>query len=162
MSKGTGGAASFWKLFGAKTISVDLCAREKSAAIAELVDLLVAAGKIERKRRDAIVDALVSREQLGSTGIGAGVAIPHVKIDEVSESVAAIGVAKEAVDYDSVDGEPCDIFLMLLSPTAEAETHLEILRWLAKLVRNPDFCRFLRAAKTPKETLSLLKEMSGG
>ena len=150
--------SDFWKLFDAATIQVELAGSTKDEVINELLDLTVAAGKIDDAARATLYDALVEREKIGSTGIGAGVAIPHVKNDVVSETITAVGVSKGPIDYDAVDGEPCNLFFLLASPVAQAENHLKILRWLSTLVRNADFSRFLRTSKNAKDAAGLFKE----
>ena len=105
-------------------------------------------------------EALLERERIGSTGIGGGIAMPHVKHESIAEPVTAVGVRKGGIDYRAVDGEPCDLFFLLVSPSSQAESHLAFLRWLSKLVRHPDFGRFMRSARTPKDVVGLLRELS--
>lgn len=150
----------YWSLFDVETVKVDMTAGSKREVLVELVDLLVDRGKLDGAEREQVLNALIEREKLGSTGIGSGVAIPHVKIDGFPRTVTAIGVAAGSVDFNAVDGEPCDVFFLLISPTSESQRHLEVLRWLSRLVRNPDFARFMRGSKTPAEAVGLLKEMS--
>ena len=152
---------SHWKLFRKETIQVDLKAGTKGDVLAELVRLVVSAGGIAEERGDQVLAALEEREKIGSTGVGSGVAIPHVKHEAVAESVGALGIARRPIDFQSVDGEPCDLFFLVLSPPDHAERHLEILRWLSSLVRDPDFPRFLRGARSVKEVQQLLREMAG-
>ncbi len=148
---------SFAKLFDARTVTLSLDAKSRDELLARLVDSTVAAGKVEASRRDAVLEAVLAREGLGSTGIGGGIAIPHAKTDHVSSMVTAIGIAKTPLDFKSVDGEPCDAFFLLLSPKAQHEDHLAALRWLSRLKRNADFPRFLRAARTPDDVLSVME-----
>ncbi|MFH0947341.1 MAG: PTS sugar transporter subunit IIA [Planctomycetota bacterium] len=150
----------FHKLFATKTISISAKATTQTEVLQLLTDLAVKGGGLAEDRRAAVLKALIAREEIGSTGIGVGIAIPHVKTDDVSETVAALCVTQTPVDFRAVDGEPCDLFILMLSPKDQAEKHLEVLRWLSKLVRNTDFCRFLRASNTSREAVSLFKEMS--
>ncbi len=155
----TGG--TFWKLFRAEACAVDLSVATKNELLAELVGLLVASDQISEDARDGLLHALIEREKIGSTGIGGGVAIPHVKSDRVADTVTAVGVSKTAIDYSAVDGEPCNLFILLVSPKEKAETHLQILRWLSRLVRDADFTRFMRGSKAPQDAINLFKEMGG-
>jgi len=150
--------SDFWKLFDASTIAVSLDCTTKDEVINELLDLTVAAGKMDEGARAKVQKAIQAREKLGSTGIGAGVAIPHVKNNAVESTITAVGVTKSKLDYDAVDGEPCDLFLLLASPVAQAENHLQILRWLSTLVRDSDFLRFLRTSKSASDAAGLFKE----
>lgn len=152
-------APEFHKLFTAKTISISAKATTQREVLEVLTDLAVKSGGVITEKRGAVLKALIDREELGSTGIGVGIAIPHVKTKDVTETVTACCVTETAVDFHAVDGEPCDLFILMLSPKDQAEGHLEVLRWLSKLVRNPDFCRFLRASKTGREAVGLFKEM---
>ena len=153
------GPGGFSDLFSEATISTRVAATTKEGVLTELVDVCVGAGRISAKKRDAVLEALFARESLGSTGIGGGIAIPHVKTDDVNETIAAIGVAPKRVDFKAVDGEPCNLFFLLVSPKSKANAHLDVLRWLSKLVRNPDFCRFLRTAGDSKEALAVVREL---
>ena len=99
---------SHWKLFRKETIQVDLKAGTKGDVLAELVRLVVSAGGIAEERGDQVLAALEEREKIGSTGVGSGVAIPHVKHEAVAESVGALGIARRPIDFQSVDGEPCE------------------------------------------------------
>lgn len=149
----------FWSSFSEGSASIALAGASRKEVLAELVDLLVRSGKVDKTKQKHLLGALVAREALGSTGIGGGVAIPHVKADYIAETVTALGVARSKIDFNAVDGEKCDIFFLLVSNPAAAERHLALLRWLSKLVRNPDFCRFMRSAKSPQDAVQLLQEM---
>lgn len=156
----TAGGA-FWTFFRADACAVDLSVATKNEVLAQLVDLLVSSDQIPAVSREGLLNALIEREKIGSTGIGGGVAIPHVKSDTVTETVTAVGVSKAPIEYAAVDGEPCNLFILLVSPKEKAEGHLQILRWLSKLVRDADFTRFMRAAKSPEDAVGLFKEMGG-
>lgn len=151
--------SDYWKLFTAETISVSLKSETKADVLAELLDLVVDAGRIESDARDKLLKALREREKIGSTGIGGGIAIPHVKNDAVTETITAVGVAPRPIAYEAVDGEPCDLFILLISPASQAENHLQILRWLSGVVRHKDFGPFLRTTKTIKDAAGLFKEL---
>jgi mannitol/fructose-specific phosphotransferase system IIA component (Ntr-type) len=146
-------------MFDVATVSIDMTAQGRNQVLEQLVDLAVKGGRLPAAKRRGVLDALIKRESLGSTGIGQGVAIPHVKTNEVSETISAIAVSENGVDFNAVDGEDCDVFILLVSPEDEAERHLEILRWISKLVRSSDFVRFVRNAKNAREVVGLLKEM---
>ena len=92
-------------------ISVDLKSTNKNEAIKELTDLLINAGEIDKKDKTRVVDLLIAREALGSTAIGHNVGIPHAKADCIKKLVGAFGLSRKGVDFDSLDGEPVNIFL---------------------------------------------------
>src|SRR3989338_3187779 len=106
-------------------IQVELKSQNKKEVLKELVQALTNAHGI--KNSNDILDALLEREDLGSTGIGQGIAIPHGKSDSVSKVVAALGVSKRGIDFDALDGESVYIFFMLVAPTNSAGIHLKIL-----------------------------------
>ncbi|MCA8978829.1 MAG: PTS sugar transporter subunit IIA, partial [Planctomycetes bacterium] len=113
----------------------------------------------------AAVEALVAREDLGSTGVGAGVAIPHVKLKGLDRVACSVSIHKEGLEWAAIDGEPVSIFFTVLRPERagdqhDPERHLEMMTWIAKLSRERDFRRFAGRAKTKTELVDLLKEMS--
>ena len=140
-------------------VKLRLSAADKNGVIAELVALLVERGKIEKKDEEAIVQAIQKRESLGSTGIGHGLAIPHAKASpHVKSLIGAFGRSSRGIDYGAIDGEPCNLFFLMVSPANGVDAHLKILKKLAGLGRDQTFCRFLAEAKDEEEVMSLLKE----
>lgn len=126
-------------------ISADIRSSEKEEVIKELADLLINSGDIQKKDRAKIIEALMSREALGSTAIGQGVAIPHAKSDCVAKLVAAFGLSKRGVDFDSLDGEPAYIFFLLLAPQDSAGPHLKALARISRLLKDKYFRDSLRS-----------------
>jgi len=155
----------FWKLFKASASNIKLQGDTKEAVFAELVGSLVKANLLEEEQTEAAIAALLAREQTASTGIGVNVAIPHVELEGLERAVVSVSIHPEGVDWSSLDGDPAHIFFTVLRPSAEteeydADRHLEMMRWVSRLTREPDFRRFARAAATRKELVDLLKEMS--
>jgi len=139
-----------------KAISVDLKAQDKRSAIRELADLLVAAGEV--KNKEDLVRILMDRETLGSTGIGQGIGIPHGKSPKVKKLVAALGISKKGVDFESLDGEPVYIFLLLVAPEESAGPHLKALARISRLLKDKYIREALRKVPTAKELLKLIKD----
>jgi mannitol/fructose-specific phosphotransferase system IIA component (Ntr-type) len=140
-------------------VKLELEAHDKNGAIAELVGLLAKTGKIEKKDEEAVTQAILKRESLGSTGIGHGVAIPHAKASPLVRGlVGAFGRSSRGIDYGAIDGEPAKLFFLMVSPASGVEEHLKILKKLAGLARDDNFCRFLNDAKDVEEVCGLLKE----
>lgn len=137
-------------------ISIDLKGQSKSDVIEELVQLLVQAGKFKDAR--PIVETLREREKLGSTGIGQGIAIPHGKSDQVQEIVAAFGVSKRGVEFDSLDGEPVYLIFLLVAPMEAAGLHLKALAKISRLLKDKFFRQALRDAKSVEDLLRTIKE----
>lgn len=111
---------------------------------------------------DAVMDALLARESVLSTGIGDGVAIPHAKTSRVERLVMAAGVAARPVDYDALDGQPADLFFLLLGPESAATEHVKALGRLARVLRKPGLCAALRAAASPDDFVRAIAETEAG
>jgi PTS system nitrogen regulatory IIA component len=138
----------------AKAISFDLKAKDKKGVLQELISLLVKAGEI--KDEDKLLKILLAREALGSTGIGQGVGIPHGKTDLVKQLVAAFGISKQGVNFDSLDGEPTYIFFLLVAPEDSAGPHLKALARISRLLKDKYFRDLLREAKDEKMLLKII------
>jgi PTS system nitrogen regulatory IIA component len=133
-----------------KAILPDIKSTKKEDVIKELVDALVDAGDIEKRSRNKLIEALMSRESLGSTAIGQGIAIPHAKSDCVDKLVAAFGLSGKGVDFDSLDGEPAHIFFLLVAPQDSAGPHLKALARISRLLKDKYFRDTLRACEDEK------------
>jgi nitrogen PTS system EIIA component len=137
-------------------IKLDLAATNKKAALEELVQLLAQENKI--KDTKTAVDVLLEREKLGSTGIGQGIAIPHAKTDQSTEVVAAIGVSRRGLQFDSLDGELVYIVFLLVAPPTAAGLHLKALARISRLLKDKFFRQALRDVRDPAEILRLIRE----
>lgn len=109
---------------------------ERWEAIAELVDCLVKAGKIQLEDRDNVLDSIRQREETMSTGIGFGIAIPHASSDKVDEVVAAFGRSVRGVQFDSLDGQPVFFIVLFVVPKDQFQTHLRTLAAIAKFLND--------------------------
>ncbi|MFA7345363.1 MAG: PTS sugar transporter subunit IIA [Terrimicrobiaceae bacterium] len=109
---------------------------ERWEAIAELVDCLVKAGKIDQEDRDHVLDSIRQREETMSTGIGFGIAIPHASSDKVDEVVAAFGRSVKGVQFDSLDGQPVFFIVLFVVPKDQFQTHLRTLAAIAKFLND--------------------------
>ena len=134
-------------------IKIPLEAKTKPDVIKELVDVLKNAGKIEDA--ESVFRAVMLRENMGSTGLEKGIAVPHAKTHKVNNLVLAIGVSPEGVDFDSLDGEPSKLFFLLIATPQQAGPHIEALSEIARLTRSSNFCKLLLNAKTPKEIVEI-------
>ncbi|TWU18172.1 PTS sugar transporter subunit IIA [Allorhodopirellula heiligendammensis] len=139
-------------------IRANLQSTTKEAVINELVESLLEAGEIAADQRDDIIAAIMKREELGSTGIGRGVAVPHTKHPSVSELVGTVGVSEAGVDFDSLDGERVQLFFLLISPPERPGDHLRALENISRQLRDESFCRFLKQSKTADDIQQLLQE----
>ncbi len=139
-------------------IRADLAADDKEGVIRELVGCLAAADQIKQDDREDIIAAIMKREELGSTGIGRGVAVPHTKHPSVDRLVGTVGVSVDGVDFDSLDGEKVQLFFLLISPPERPGDHLRALENISRQLRDDTFCRFLKQSKTPHDIQQLLEE----
>jgi len=139
-------------------IRADLKAEDKRSVVEELVGALVAAGGVKVEEQEGIVLAVMKREDLGSTGIGRGVAVPHTKHSSVNRLIGTVGISRDGVDFHSLDGEKVQIFFLLVSPPDRPGDHLRALENISRQLRDDTFCRFLKQAKTVEEIKQLLDE----
>jgi len=139
-------------------IRADLGADEKEGVIREMVQALLDVGGIDASEMESIVKAILNREELGSAGIGRGVAVPHTKHGSVDRLVGTVGVSRAGVDFDSLDGEKVFVLFLLVSPLDRPGDHLRALENISRQLRDDRFCRFLKQAKTAEEIRQLLDE----
>lgn len=142
------------KVLTTNSILPDLKADSKPAVIEELVDFLAQSGKISD--RDAALQAALTREEKMSTGMQNGIAIPHGKTDAVDQLLAVIAIKRGGVDFDALDGQPCSIFVMTLSPENRAGPHIQFLAEVSKLLGDEAMRGNLVAAETAEEIFKLL------
>ena len=142
------------KVLSPDTVWVDLKADTKEGIIEEMIDRLMAAGRI--KDREGALKAVLDREAKMSTGMQNGVAIPHGKSECIKSLVAAIGLNKAGVNFDSMDGSPCTIFIMTLSPAKRTGPHIQFLAEVSRLINQPAERERLLAAKTQTEIYEIL------
>ncbi len=144
-----------------KAIRANLAASDKEGAIREMVQALVEAGEIPADQAESIVKAIMKREELGSTAIGRGVAVPHTKHPSVERLVGTVAVSNEGVDFASLDGETVQLFFLLISPPDRPGEHLRALEKISRHLREDTFRKFLKQSKTPEEIEQLLNEAEG-
>lgn len=135
-------------------VKAPLQGKDKKSVITELVDLLN-----DNKlllNRDAVLEAVLVREQTKSTGIGSGIAVPHGKCKAVKELVMAIGIADKPIDFESIDGKPVTIIILLVSPADQTGPHIQALAKISRLMLDEPFKQALEKATSPEEVYELL------
>ncbi len=135
-------------------ICANLLAQTKTEALAELVNAIIKGGL--KLKASSIIEILQQRENLASTGIGDGVAIPHGKIPELDDFIVAFGRSMEGVPYDSVDGKPVHLFFLLLAPENSAGQHLKVLAKISKMLKVANFRKMLLKAKTQSDLYKII------
>ncbi|MFT5086166.1 MAG: PTS system nitrogen regulatory IIA component [Candidatus Latescibacterota bacterium] len=134
---------------------VDLKGETKEEIIAELVNSLHVGDAIND--RDKVLQAVLEREKIMSTGIGDGIAIPHGKSDSVVKLVAALGTQKRGVDFEALDGEPAYVFFLLVSPANVSGPHIKALARISRLLKNDDFKKRLISSSSSEEIISVIQ-----
>ena len=141
-----------------EAILPDLSVDTKENAIRAMVASLKNSGSIRSEDEEGIVSAILKREELGSTGIGNGVAVPHTKHPSVDRLIATVALSNQGVDFASLDGDDVHIFFLLISPPDRPGDHLRGLENISRYLRNQNFCSFLKQAKSTREIVELLQE----
>ncbi|MBI1313056.1 PTS sugar transporter subunit IIA [bacterium] len=145
-----------------EAIIADLQVDSKEAAVRAMVGSLKDAGAFPADDEESIVAAILKREELGSTGIGNGVAVPHTKHPSVDRLVATVAIASNGVDFASLDGEDVFILFLLISPPDRPGDHLRGLENISRHLRDQTFCNFLRQSSSREQVVELLEEADNG
>lgn len=135
-----------------------LASTTKEEAIREIVHSLVQSSHLKADESESVVQAIMKREELGSTGIGNGVAVPHTKHPSVARMVGTVALSKKGLDFQSIDREPVDIIFLLVSPPDRPGDHLRALENISRHLRVETFCRFLRQAQDRPAIVEVLQE----
>jgi len=143
-------------LIDPQCIKLDLKSRKRKELGREMTDLLFQAGKI--KEREKVEETMIERERKGSSGIGEGIAIPHIMSSEVSQTLMAFGQSKKGINFASMDGKPVYLVFLLVGPTNDAMLHLKILAKLCRFLHNSLFKQALLEAKSREEIIKAFVE----
>ncbi|RLA91124.1 MAG: PTS sugar transporter subunit IIA [Deltaproteobacteria bacterium] len=108
--------------------------------------------------KEALVEILLERERLGSTGIGDGIAIPHGKVQDLDELVLSFGRSTQGIEFDSMDGRPTHLFFLLIAPENSAGIHLRALAKISRLLKSSQFRQRLLEAGTEEELFQVIQE----
>ena len=142
-------------LLSADVIRVGLKSEDKDELFAEMVEVLVGAGRVADRGR--ALRAIRSREEMATTGIGGGIAVPHGKDASFASLTAALGVSKAGIDYDSTDGAPVHVVFLVLAEANNPGPHVECLGEIARLLQVQGFYERVRKAESPQEVLDAIK-----
>lgn len=136
----------------------ELRARDRDSAIAELVSSLDKTGKIGRGRCEEIIKAVIKREKEASTGMGKGVAVPHIKHGAVKNVVAAVGQSSAGIDFSALDKQPVYTIVLLISPVDNPDEHLQAMENIFKHLQQERFRKFLRQCQKAEQIEELIRE----
>jgi mannitol/fructose-specific phosphotransferase system IIA component (Ntr-type) len=135
-----------------------LKAADRDGVIAELVSALAQAGRLGKKESREITRAVIKRENQASTGMGRGVAVPHVKHEAVKDMVAAVGLSSAGIDFSSLDRQMVYSVILLISPADNPDRHLQAMENIFKHLQQERFRSFLRQSQTAEQIEDLLRE----
>lgn len=140
----------------------ELQAANRWDAIDELLNTLVACGKIKDEHRQAIAAVVKKRETSMSTGIGFGIGIPHASTDLIGEVVGALGRSQKGVNFDALDNQPVNLVMLFLVPQGQFQKHLHTLANIAKLLHKKEFRQALEQAKDADAMYQIIRDTSTG
>lgn len=143
-------------LLNQENIAVLLQNQNKRGIIEELLDLAMKSGHI--KDRAVALEAILKREELMSTGLEKGVAVPHAKSNVATELTMALGISKQGIDFESADGEPAHLFFFLLAPESAAGPNIQALAQIARLTSQDSLRMALKNVETADEVLEIIKK----
>ena len=146
------------KYLSDQDVILDLKAKSKKDIIALILNHLVKVKRINKENKNEILKAIIQREEIGSTAIGGYVSLPHARLKCIKDIVLCVAIAKEGVDFESLDQEPVNVIILLLSNQNEAGLHLKTLAYLARLLRDKTFVQQLKNAKDESEVISLINK----
>ena len=141
-----------------EAIIPELKTRDRDGVIAELVSALDKANRLGKGNCEEIIKAMIKREKEASTGMGKGVAVPHVKHHAVKNVVATFGKSSAGIDFTSLDKQPVYSVILLISPINNPDKHLQTMESLFKHLQRDRFRKFLRQSETAEEIEDLLRE----
>ncbi|MEJ2744639.1 MAG: PTS sugar transporter subunit IIA [bacterium] len=144
------------QLLTEQSIKIGLSHSDKRGIVEEMVGILVSAGKVREGAK--LVDDAMEREAKGSTGLADGVAVPHCKVDGINQLLCSMAISHEGRDFDSLDGKPSHVFILLAAPIWMSGPHVRALASVAKLSKSGDFLKRLRGASSPREALGIITE----
>jgi len=139
------------KILSEDLIKIPLESTTKEEIIREMVDLLYKSHKVQDKQK--LLKSIIEREQLMSTGVGDGVAIPHGKAEGVEELAAAFGITRGGIDFQSIDDKPVHIVFLLVGPINQPGPHLKALSRISRLMHKADFRQRLLVSCSPVEIM---------
>ena len=144
------------EIFKPQNIKIDLQSTDKEELFEEMVNFLADVEGLDI--RDQILKGIWERERKATTGIAPNIAIPHTHIPNINRSMGVLGISQKGIEYDSLDGKPVHLVMLLIGDDKEPENHLKILRNIAVLLTNPNFYPTIMKCKTPKEVSETIVE----
>jgi mannitol/fructose-specific phosphotransferase system IIA component (Ntr-type) len=152
----------FSKLVKKKNIVADLQGTEREGVLRELLGRLRENGDLSEKDAEQIFSGLMARERLGTTGIGRGIAIPHVRYDGLKDLLVAVGRSGPGVDYAAVDGGKVKVIFLVITPASRQDDYLAVLRYVSSIARDDYNNKLLMGAQTAKDFVEIFQDIEEG
>jgi len=140
-------------------IKLNMEARNKWDAIEELIDHLISAHELRMTNRQEVVDAVFAREHSLSTGLEHSLAVPHGAVDCVNDILAGIGISNEGIPFESMDGKPARLIVLLVIPKGAFQRHVRTLAGIARLARNQHLRERILSAQSEDEVMDVIFEL---
>ena len=147
---------NIFSLLNTETVLPNLEATDKTEVLDKLVSSLE--GKVSNGELEKIREAVFEREQIMSTGVGKGLAIPHGKAAGIEQTYAAFAILKDPVDYEAIDDEPVNMVFLLVGPQASNSLHIKMLSRISRLMNNSEFRSRLHECSTAEEIIEQFKD----
>ncbi len=144
------------KYLHSDSVILNFKAKNKRSIISSLLDRLIEVKKVNKNDKKEILKVVLQREEMGSTAIGGYIALPHARLSQIKDVVVCLAIAKKGIDFESLDDEPVNVIVLLLSNQKEAGLHLKALAHLAKLLRDKLFIQQLKNVNSEDEAMSLI------
>jgi len=148
----------FADFFCFKAVIPQLKAKDRDGAIVELVNSLEKPAKLGKADCKKIIKAVIKRENEASTGMGKGIAVPHVKHPATKDVVAVVGLSGSGIDFSALDKQPVYSVILLISPVDDPDKHLQAMEYIFRHLNNEKFRKFLRQCQSPEQIEDLLRE----
>lgn len=146
-------------LFSAERIVFPLQSSTKKDVVTELANAMVATAQLGEADLEKFIKGIMDRETLGTTAIGKGIAIPHVRTNLCSGLIGVLGFSQDGIDFESLDKQPTHAIFMLASPMADKDTQIRILGRIAAVANHNNFLNFLLQCKSAQDVTDLLQEI---
>jgi len=147
---------NIYSLLSKETVLPKLKVQDKDALLNKLVNLLE--DQVDKSQLESIREAVFEREEIMSTGVGKGLAIPHGKAEKITENYASFAILAEPVDYESIDAKPVQMVFLLVGPQAKNSAHIKLLSRISRLMNSSSFRKQLLKCQTAEEILNHFHE----
>jgi len=141
-----------------RVIKTNLRSNRKAQVVEELLDLIIEAGELPMGLRNHAIQTIAEREKIIGTGLDFGVALPHGSTDRINSIIAALGISQEGVDFESRDGDPAKIIVLMLIPRKSFQEHLRAMAAFARVMRQDDVREAILRAETAGEVLNIIEQ----